>query len=109
LATDGDDLERRCWPLFVRLEFPSYERFWYVFVAPLTNRDRNRNDVHFKTDAELAAMRPARGFYDLYLGQLNYSVLLASLGRLRHPGRWRDSPLGLATLCERDPQVLLGA
>ncbi|MHB8590059.1 MAG: hypothetical protein ACYDA0_14610 [Candidatus Dormibacteraceae bacterium] len=75
MAIDGDDLERRSWPLFVRREFPSYERFWYVFVAPLTNRVKNRSDVHFRSDSELASMTPPRGFYDLYLAQLNYSVL----------------------------------
>ncbi len=97
LITDGDDLERRCWPLFVRREFPSYERFWYVFVAPLTNRERDRSDVHFKSDTELGAMKPARGFYDLYLGQLNYSVLwhLSAVFDMRVAGatvRW-DSQL----------------
>ncbi len=55
LATDGDDLERRCRPLFVTREFPSYEKFWYVFVAPLTNRERDRVDVHFKSDTEAGA------------------------------------------------------
>lgn len=102
LATDGDDLERRCWPLFVRREFPTYERFWYVFVAPLTNRERDRGDVHFKSDTELAAMRPARGFYDLYLGQLNYSVLwhLSAVFDMRVAGatiRW-DSQLFVSAI-----------
>ena len=102
LATDGDDLERRCWPLFVRREFPSYEKFWYVFVAPLTNRVSDRGDVHFKSDAELAAMKPARGFYDLYLGQLNYSVLwhLSAVFDMRVAGatvRW-DSQLFVSAI-----------
>lgn len=97
LATDGDDLERRCWPLFIRREFPSYERYWYRFVAPLTNRDKNRRDVHFKSEEDLAAMVPRRGYFDLYLAQLNYSVVwhLSAVFEMRAAGgasRW-DSQL----------------
>jgi hypothetical protein len=75
LAVNGDWLERRCWQLFIRTEFPAYERFWLLFVAPLTNRDTAPGDIHFKSDADLASMKPPRSSYDLYLAQLNYSVL----------------------------------
>jgi hypothetical protein len=86
LATDGDYLEKRCWPLFLRNEFPTYERFWYLFVAPLTNRDKDRSDVRFKATNDLKAA----GFdeFDLYLAQLNYSVLwhLYAVSRIRASG-----------------------
>lgn len=85
LAVHGDWLERRYWSLFLRTEFPSYERFWLLFVAPLTSRDKTPADIRFKTDTELGAMSPPRTFYDLYLAQLNYSVLwhLAAVHDLR--------------------------
>jgi hypothetical protein len=81
--------------LFIQLEFPSYERYWYVFVAPLTNRDRNRKDVRFKSASELKALQ--RDDYDVYLAQLNYSVLwhLSAVFDMRTAGaslRW-DSQL----------------
>lgn len=70
LAIDGDDFERHCWNLFVKDQFPSYERFWLKFVVPLTNRP---NNVHFKTDADLATISKLKS--DLCIAQLNYSVL----------------------------------
>lgn len=75
LVTDGDRLERRCWPLFIEHDFPSYERFWVWFVVPLTNRDAIPPDVHFKMDTELGGLTPPRDFFDIYLAQLNYSVI----------------------------------
>lgn len=70
LAIDGDDFERRCWNLFVKDQFPSYERFWLKSVVSLTNRP---NNVHFKTDTELAAIGKSES--DLCVAQLNYSIL----------------------------------
>jgi len=70
LAIDGDDFERHCWNLFVKDQFSSYERFWLKSVVSLTNRP---NNVHFKTDAELAAISKSQS--DLCVAQLNYSVL----------------------------------
>ncbi len=71
LAIDGDDLERHYWGLFVKDQFPSYERFWLKFVVLLTKRPDN---IHFKTDEELAKMGKSR--VDLCVAQLNYSVLM---------------------------------
>lgn len=70
LDTDGDGFECRYWGLFIRDQFPSYEKFWLKFVVPLTNRPR---DIHFKTDSELSAI--GRTASDLHVAQLNYSVL----------------------------------
>lgn len=70
LAIDGDDFERLSWNLFIKDQFPSYEAFWLKFVVPLTNRP---NNVHFKTNAELAAI--GKSELDLCVAQLNYSIL----------------------------------
>lgn len=70
LATDGDAVEQNSWPLFIRDQFPSYEKFWLKFVVPLTNRP---GDGHFKTDEEL--IKIGRGISDICIAQLNYSIL----------------------------------
>lgn len=70
LAIDGDDFERYYWDLFIKDQFPSYEKFWLNFVVPLTNRPYN---IDFKTDAGLAKIN--KSTLDLCIAQLNYSVL----------------------------------
>lgn len=70
LATDGDQLEKDYWSLFIENEFPSYEKFWLKFVAPLTNRPDN---INFKTNEELAVWDKSEA--DLCVAQLNYSIL----------------------------------
>lgn len=70
LATDGDQLEKDYWLLFIKNEFPSYEKFWLKFVAPLTNRPDN---INFKTNGELAVLNKSE--VDLCIAQLNYSTL----------------------------------
>src|SRR5215471_10789110 len=86
LATDGDFLESLYWPVFIRDQFPTYEKYWVRFVVPLTTRESDRKNPRLKTDTELAAMRPAKTFFDVYLAQLNYSVLchLCAAYDLRH-------------------------
>jgi hypothetical protein len=70
LIKDGDDLEKTCFPLFLRDEFPSYETFWQQKVVPLTNRPEN---IYFKSNQDLAAI--SKGQKDICIAQLNYSVL----------------------------------
>ena len=70
LAIDGDYLERHYWGLFIKDQFPSYEKFWLDFVVPLTNRPYN---IDFKTDAELTKI--GKSALDLCIAQLNYSIL----------------------------------
>lgn len=70
LAIDGDDLERRYWGLFIKNQFPSYEKFWLKFVVPLTNRP---TDIHFKNNSELAKIGKSES--DICIAQLNYSIL----------------------------------
>jgi len=70
LAVDGDNLERHYWGLFIKDQFPSYERFWLKFVVPLTNRPTN---IHFKTDEDLAKINKSKS--DLCIAQLNYSII----------------------------------
>lgn len=70
IAIDGDDSERHCWDLFIKDQFPSYERFWLKYVVTLTNRPDN---IHFKKNAELTAIDKKEA--DLCIAQLNYSVL----------------------------------
>jgi len=82
-------VEQRCWAAFLEREFPSYERFWLRFVVPVTTRDTDRQNPRLKTNAELKAMTPPRIFFDVYLAELNYSVLwhLSSAYDMRHrPG-----------------------
>jgi hypothetical protein len=69
LLDDGDHYEKAYYGLFLHDEFPAYEQFWNAFVTPLTNRP---DDVHFKTDAQLAAI--GRLPEEICIAQLNYSV-----------------------------------
>src|SRR5262245_41750128 len=50
-AYGGDAIERACWPLFLRSDFPSYETFWQEKVVRVTTRPTG---MGFKSDAELA-------------------------------------------------------
>ena len=69
-TTGGDAFERHYWDLFAKDQFPSYEKFWSKFVAPLTNRP---NNIDFKTDVELTKIN--KGASDICIAQLNYSIL----------------------------------
>jgi hypothetical protein len=51
LAEDGDDFEKAACRAFLSDEFPTYADVWAAYIAPLTRRP---DDVHFKTDVELA-------------------------------------------------------
>lgn len=70
LTVNGDQLEKDYWPLFIEDEFPSYEKFWLKFVAPLTNRPDN---INFKTNEELVVLGKSEA--NLCVAQLNYSTL----------------------------------
>jgi hypothetical protein len=43
----GDSVEIANWP-FIKDNFPNYENFWSLFIAPSTGRDENPPHVHFK-------------------------------------------------------------
>lgn len=70
LALDGDQIEKEYWDKFIRIEFPSYERFWQKEIIVLTNRPK---DIHFKTDPQLKKLGKSRE--DITLAQLHYTVL----------------------------------
>lgn len=70
LASDGDVLEQRCWPLFIRDEFPAYEYFWLANVVPLTRRP---GDVHFLSTPSLPR---GKGDHDVCVAQLHYTILV---------------------------------
>lgn len=70
LAVDGDIFEQHCWNLFIKDQFPSYEKFWLRFIVSLTNRPKN---IHFKTDEKLAEINKTT--LDICIAQLNYSIL----------------------------------
>lgn len=93
LGLDGDHLEQKCWPLFLRDGFPSYERFWLTYVVPATRRP---TDLHFRSNRELADA--GLGEFDLYLAQLHYSVLwhLAAA----YAGMNRDNGLDVQTFAD---------
>lgn len=101
LSTDGDYLERQYWSAFIRSEFPRYERFWLAFVVPVTTRDTNRTNPRLKTNHELAVMHPPRTRFDVYLGQLHYSVLwnLCAAYALRHAPRTFTTEFDLFVHC----------
>jgi hypothetical protein len=56
--------------LFVKPEFPSYERFWQKHCVPLTNRPV---DIQLKSNAELTAL--VKKDEDVAIAQLHYTVL----------------------------------
>jgi len=71
LQNDGTSFEKKYYNLFLVNEFPSYERFWFNFIVPITNRPAN---IYLKTDQELDAM--GRRNHDVCIAQLHYSVLM---------------------------------
>src|SRR3989338_2364067 len=48
LETEGDQFEKDFWPLFIKDQFPSYEKFWQKFVFPL----RQEGSIHFQSGTE---------------------------------------------------------
>jgi hypothetical protein len=58
LAKDGDDLERRWWPM-LSSDFAPYKDFWEKHIVPLTNRIdpdfKQDDDVwhYFRSDAQI--------------------------------------------------------
>jgi hypothetical protein len=69
LAEHGDVFEKAAWRAFLRDEFPAYADVWAAYIVPLTRRP---DDVHFKTDAELAEI--GRGPADICHAQLHYTL-----------------------------------
>src|SRR4051812_38866869 len=76
LATDGDPSEQHYWGAFLADHFSSYEAFWLDNVVPLTGRDADRPDVHFRSREELAGRDK-----EVTVAQLHYTTLL-HLGRV---------------------------
>lgn len=76
LIKDGDVLEQKYWNKFVEKDFPSYEKYWQIYIVPLTNRPYNKR---FKTDEELKKI--IKNDHDIYLAQLHYTIL-KHLGRV---------------------------
>lgn len=66
----GDALERKCWPLFLQQDFPSYETFWQKRVVPVTTRPHG---MSFRSDAELAKI--SMDTHDMAIAQLHYTIL----------------------------------
>jgi len=93
LAIDGDDIEKFCWGKFIQNEFPSYEKFWQLFVTPLTNRPKN---IHAKTDSELKQI--GKSPHDICLTQLHYTILrhLLRTYLILHS----DQPIGMDELTD---------
>jgi len=71
IATDGDDIEKMCWSLFLQHDFPSYQTVWQNRVTPVTTRPAA---MGFKSDAELAANGMDQ--HDMCFIQLHYTVLV---------------------------------
>jgi hypothetical protein len=63
----------------MRDHFPSYEAFWVPHIVPLTYRLKDRQNVYFQTDEELAEAGYAPE--DVAVAQLHYT-LLNHLGRV---------------------------
>jgi hypothetical protein len=70
LPIDGDQVEIKYWPLFIKEYFSNYEKFWCHFVVPLTNRPINQ---YFKTNKELKKIN--KGDKEICIAQLNYTML----------------------------------
>jgi hypothetical protein len=81
LEKNGDHFEQRYWAAFASQRFPSYEAFWLVSVAPLTYRAAARDNIRFRTTAELNA--DGYSDEDVAIAQLHYTFLL-------HAGRVFD-------------------
>jgi hypothetical protein len=79
IEADGDEPEKRWWPQWTRDHFPSYETFWVERIVPLTYRVKDRQNIRFQTDEELAEA----GYTpeDVAVAQLHYT-LLNHLGRV---------------------------
>lgn len=92
LQNDGDSFEKYYYELFIRKDFPSYEKFWLKFVVPLTNRPK---DIHFKSNDELEEL--GLGDQEICISQLHYSIV-------RHLARVSDiktmQPLNINGLTE---------
>lgn len=75
LITDGDSLEQKAYPLFLKGGFHSYEIFWQKFIVSLTNRPQ---DIHTKTDVELQMLFPGESIEKIHeriiILQLHYST-----------------------------------
>jgi len=70
LLHHGDAIERAYHDRFIGREFQNYERFWKIFVIPLTNRP---NNIRFKTEEKLKEV--GRSYIDVWMAQLHYTVL----------------------------------
>ena len=70
LQNDGDYLEQKCWNLFLREEFPQYEKFWQRHIVVLTNRPKDR---HFKNNKDLKKIGKSEN--DVCIAQLHYTLL----------------------------------
>jgi hypothetical protein len=71
LTEHGDGIERQYWPLFLRDEFPSYEKFWADCIVPLTLLPES---VAFKSDVGLAKI--GRSPEDIGNAQLHYTTFI---------------------------------
>ena len=69
LNKDGDPLEKEYWSKFIKKDFPSYEKYWQIFIVPLTRRPHGK---HFKNIEELKKIN--KNEYDVYLAQLHYTI-----------------------------------
>ncbi|WP_373548504.1 hypothetical protein [Haliscomenobacter sp.] len=79
LSNDGDSFEKRYWNVFLKNDFPAYEKYWSKYIVPLTNRSISTpGDVHFKNSHQLLS----EGYLpeDICKAQLHYTVL-RRLGR----------------------------
>jgi len=70
LEKDGDGFEQHYYDLFIKNNFPNYEKFWQNFIVPLTNRP---TDIHFKKNKELDLIGKTAN--DICIAQLHYSIL----------------------------------
>jgi hypothetical protein len=79
IAEDGDENEKNWWPQWTADHFSSYEAFWAARIVPLTYRIRDRRNVRFQTQAEIAAAGYSEE--DVAIAQLHYTLLM-HLGRV---------------------------
>lgn len=69
IEKDGDPREKEYWPLFLRKDFPSYEKTWSRYIVPVTGRpDR----IDLLSDEELA--KRGKSDRDICFAQLHYTV-----------------------------------
>ncbi len=100
LADHGDSVEIDYWPLFGEL-FPAYEIYWRNYAVPLTKRDGTDYSIQFKSDKELALLKPPRSKGDLDMAKLNYATFwhLCAVYRLRHDAFQFEMELDTFTHC----------